>query len=311
MSKRRPPKSGSPAKKKPPHPKAGELAGGLPKASALVRSRGTPGILGAAKPAAPARLGRGGVFLLNSYMAGGVGGSNVKIIGGAVKKTLHASGGTIEVDADTIVDPEASIGADVDAAIDFKRAHLANQFVDDHQLSTREVDGVRSTQISTPTGTTVSVRGQAQSLADDTLRVGEALAAQLGGMHEVIPEAQDGAGVMVRGRLDAQVDVYLEAPEKADDKLLQLVRLPDLAKEMGMHDAAISIAIDHAKIQKAITSKRDCADKASFDLVVSCGAQVGDPTWTGLGKLLFDGEGYPRVWLVDRANRVLPLRLKN
>jgi hypothetical protein len=243
-------------------------------------------------------------------MNGGVGGS-ATIFGGVVRGGLHASGGHLIVDGDTIIDPDASISADVGGVVEARRAHLGDRFVDDVHVVTHDIDGIVSTQIATPAGTTTSLRGPAMDTSRDHARVGEAVAAYLGGGFEVIPEDQVGDGAVLRdGRCDPQVDVFLRAGDPATDRLLQVVRLAGVAKSLGVYDAAVDIVVNHATVQDAIEGKKDCASKAMLDLVVSCPFPIGAPTWAALAQGVFEGYGYARAWLVDGARRALPLPLK-
>jgi hypothetical protein len=81
----------------------------------------------------------------------------------------------------------------VGGAVETRRAHLGDRFVGHAHVVTREIDGIVSTQIATPAGTTTSLRGAAMDTSRDHVRVGEAVAAHLGGGFEVIPEDHAGA----------------------------------------------------------------------------------------------------------------------
>lgn len=297
------------AKRKRSHPDALQFTAGLPKAPQIARGEGTAGIVGAVRRSAPAANAQGPV-LVNCLMNGGVGGS-ATIFGGIVRGGLHASGGRLIVDGDTLIDPDVSISADVGGVVEARRAHLGDRFVDDVHVATHEIDEIVSTQIATPTGTTTSLRGTAMDTSRDHFRVGEAVAAHLGGGFEVIAEDHAGDGAVLRdGRCDPQVDVFLRAGDPATDRLLQVVRLAEVAKSLGVYDAAVDIVVNHATVQNAIESKKDCASKATLDLVVSCPFPIGSPTWAALSQGGFDGYGYARAWLVDGARRALPLPLK-
>jgi hypothetical protein len=253
--------------------------------------------------------GGGGTYILGSMLQKGLTGS-AKVFGGSIRGGLHAKGGDIVVDGNTIIDPDVAITAEVGTSVELKKAHLADRFVDEVHVATSHDDGITSPQVSTWSGTTASLVGPLPDTDQDHVRVGQSMAAHLGKGHEVIPEDETGQGAILRdGQRDQQVDVFLKARTPAEDHLLQVVRLEEVAKSLGTHDAAIDLVIDPAVIQETIRGKKDCTSKDTIDLVVSCPLPIISPTWRTLEGHRFNGFGYVRVWVVDGARHVLQLAL--
>jgi hypothetical protein len=116
-------------------------------------------------------------------------GGGARIVGGAIAQKIHASGGAqVRLDGDVTVVEGTRLTADIGATIHATSALLGDRFVKDVRLATHHVGGITSTQISTPERAIVSATGDAPDRDANHQRVGDAIAAHLGGCHLVVPE---------------------------------------------------------------------------------------------------------------------------
>jgi hypothetical protein len=249
--------------------------------------------------------------VVSPLVAGGTQGG-VHIVGGVVRGGLQArNGGRIVLDGDVIVGEGVPLTTDVGSVIEAKKAFLGNRFVDDVEITAQHVDGITSTQVTSPLEAVVSAIGSLPDKYNDPERVGGAVAEFLGGSYLVVPEQKGERGARQRdGTLDDQVDVFLQATsDDPDDVRLQVVFLPAVAGPLGKYDTAIDLVLDDQAIRDAIAFKRDFTDKDTIDLVVSCPIPIAPPRRRALstGANRFGKHGYSRVWLVDADDWVVAL----